>query len=55
LYGYPCGIWFFSPIADIRDKIPRFDKNFWDQNRKIPQLIIGKWYAQGPYDVPEMS
>jgi len=28
LFGYPCGIWLFSPIADIRDKIPRLTRIF---------------------------
>lgn len=44
--------WFFSPIANICDKIPRFDKNFWDQNRKIPQPIIGRWYLLNPFIFP---
>jgi parallel beta-helix repeat protein len=47
--------WFFSSIADIRDKLPRFDKNFWDQNRTIPQPIIGRWYLLNPFIFPHVD
>ena len=40
--------WFFSPIKETRDRIPRFNKNFWDQSRSSPKPIFGRWHLLLP-------
>lgn len=40
--------WFFSALSRVRDKIPKFHNNFWDQKRTTPQPIIGRWHLWSP-------
>jgi nitrous oxidase accessory protein len=41
--------WFFSPINETCDRIPRFHKNFWDQSRISPKPIFGIWHLLAPF------
>lgn len=35
--------WAFFPLSDLEQKIPQFDKNFWDKPQVSAYPIIGQW------------
>ncbi len=41
--------WVFFPRFSIQQKVPQFDRNFWDASREFPHPVVGKWNFFEPY------